>query len=379
MANKRRLLHINSYFVDNHLYAKIYKELDPFYHQCVYVPIKQNRGKENGIHLDNGQIHFSKIIKKAHTVFYFRKIDRLYDDILKKGFIDDVDVVHAHNLFTDGALAYKLKKEFGLRYVVSVRTTDIQLQYKYMWHRRKFAREILAEAEHVVFISPTYKDLLFSHFDYNFLSNIAGKTSIIPNGIDEFWLDQSLTKRSIEPHAPIKLLFVGQIISRKNVLRLLNAVGLLNQKELNISLTIIGGVNVDEHKYYSKVLKEVNKLPNVNYIGRVTDRESLLAHFQAHHIFVMPSINELFGLTYIEALSQNLPVIYSRGEGIAPYLVGLPVGKEVDANNPTNIADGISTLINEYDAANGMSEYASQFNWIDITSKYRKIYRSVHE
>ena len=33
-------------------------------------------------------------------------------------------------------------------------------------------------------------------------------------------------------------------------------------------------------------------------------------------VFAMPSIFETFGLVYLEALSQNLPVVYTKGQGI---------------------------------------------------------------
>lgn len=377
--SKPRLLHINSYFIDNHLYSKVYKELDSFCCQVAYVPIKLNRNEENSIELRNGQIHFSKIIQRKHIVLYFNKIDCLYNDILKRGLNKGVDIVHAHNLFTDGALAYRLKKAFGLKYVVSVRTTDILLQYKYMWHRRRFAREILAEAEHVVFISTVYKDLLFSFFKSDFRQLIKVKTSIIPNGIDDFWLNQSPEKRHIKTEEPIKLLFVGQIIPRKNVLRLLNAIELLRQKKVNLMLTIVGGGSADEAKYYKKVLEKVKCLSNVNLVGKVNNKELLRTYFQTHHIFVMPSEKELFGLTYIEALSQNLPVVYSKGEGIVPYLDGQPFGVGVDANNSGEIADGILSHIKDYDSLNGMSEFARKFNWPDVVIRYRKIYDNMYE
>ena len=38
-----------------------------------------------------------------------------------------------------------------------------------------------------------------------------------------------------------------------------------------------------------------------------------------HQIFAMPSFNETFGLVYIEALSQNLPILYTKSEGIYKY------------------------------------------------------------
>ena len=36
-------------------------------------------------------------------------------------------------------------------------------------------------------------------------------------------------------------------------------------------------------------------------------------------LFIMPSLNETFGLVFIEALTQNLPIIYTIHEGVYGY------------------------------------------------------------
>ena len=54
-----------------------------------------------------------------------------------------------------------------------------------------------------------------------------------------------------------------------------------------------------------------------------------------HQIFAMPSFNETFGLVYIEALSQNLPILYTKSEGIYKYFEEGHFGIGVE---PSNIA-----------------------------------------
>ena len=43
-------------------------------------------------------------------MFFLRKIKKLYKNISKNIPLADVSLTHAHNLFSDGALALKLKK-----------------------------------------------------------------------------------------------------------------------------------------------------------------------------------------------------------------------------------------------------------------------------
>ena len=42
--------------------------------------------------------------------------------------------------------------------------------------------------------------------------------------------------------------------------------------------------------------------------------------YRENDIYVMPSIIETFGLVYAEAMSQGLPVIYTRGQGLIDNL-----------------------------------------------------------
>ena len=54
----------------------------------------------------------------------------------------------------------------------------------------------------------------------------------------------------------------------------------------------------------------------ITYHGKITDLEQMRLLYRANSVFVMPSKSETFGLVYIEALSQGLSVLWSRGEAI---------------------------------------------------------------
>lgn len=48
-------------------------------------------------------------------------------------------------------------------------------------------------------------------------------------------------------------------------------------------------------------------------------KKQLREAFSISDIFVMPSKPETFGLVYVEALSQGLPILYAKGEGFDGY------------------------------------------------------------
>ena len=67
-----------------------------------------------------------------------------------------------------------------------------------------------------------------------------------------------------------------------------------------------------------------------------------------HALFAMPSIYETFGLVYIEALSQNLPIIYGKGQGVDQLFSEKesPVGIGVNAKSIEEIEQAIYTILN---------------------------------
>lgn len=373
MRNKT-ILHLNSYYIDNHLYSQLYTKFDSYINQKVYIPIKLNRKPENVVELENSQLVFDKSIKPSHKYNYFIKINFLYKRLTAKGLHKNIDFTHAHNLFTDGALAYKIKKTYKIPYIVTVRLTDVTMQYRYMYHRRASINKVLKNAEKIIFISPTYRDRLFSMMPEKLVKELSKKTQIIPNGIHDIWISNPFPERNVTKRKSVNLVFVGQIMKLKNIKSLINAVNLLNSKNTKSTykLTIVGGANHGEPEYYKEFLELAEMYDWLDYKGKVKDAKKLLEIYRSGDIFTMPSKPELFGLVYIEALSQGLPIIYSKGEGIDGFFGKLPVGSSVNPESVESIAEGIETVANT--AYKGLNSAIQPFDWNKITQVYLKFY-----
>jgi glycosyltransferase involved in cell wall biosynthesis len=92
----------------------------------------------------------------------------------------------------------------------------------------------------------------------------------------------------------------------------------------------------------------------------------------------MPSFKETFGVVYIEALSQGLPVIYSRGQGIDGFFAPHTVGEAVDPDDIQGIGAAIEALMRRLDATVPLCmEKAKEFSWQGIARSYDEIYRSL--
>jgi len=101
------------------------------------------------------------------------------------------------------------------------------------------------------------------------------------------------------------------------------------------------------------------------------EKEHLIKEYEKADIFVMPSVNETFGLVYAEAMTQGLPVIYSQGEGFDGQFLEGEVGFHVNCRDAVDVCDKIIMILNNYDnISKKCIEKATVFNWHDILRSY---------
>jgi len=94
-------------------------------------------------------------------------------------------------------------------------------------------------------------------------------------------------------------------------------------------------------------------------------------------VYVMPSVSEPFGISPLEAMQSNVPVIISHQSGVAEILTH---AKKVDFWDTDAIADAIHGIIS-YPALSKMlvkhgRKEAASLKWEDSANNVRSIYRS---
>jgi glycosyltransferase involved in cell wall biosynthesis len=269
-----------------------------------------------------------------------------------------------------------LHKKYGIPYILAIRNTDVNIFYKFFLHLRKLGYNILENASQIIFISPAYQE----HFVNCLLpkkikDKIFNKSTVIPNGAFPFWLDHKAPKKEIS--TPVKLLSIGTIDANKNYLTLCYAVDLLRLSKIDIELTIVGKGYQDDFRYLKKLEKYIRNKPHIKLIEK-QNQEELIKTYREHDIFVLPSHKETFGLVYVEALTQGLPIVFTQGQGIDGYFESGKIGYAVHSKNIDEIAQAISSIINNY------SEFAmrvtqldfSIFDWEPIAERYLTIYQN---
>ena len=90
----------------------------------------------------------------------------------------------------------------------------------------------------------------------------------------------------------------------------------------------------------------------------------------------MASHSETFGLVYVEALSQGLPVLYTKGQGIDGVFEE-NIGEAVVSTSQKSLLSGLNKLINTYATYQLDETDLDRFSWNNIAHSYLNIYFSI--
>lgn len=370
-----KVLHINCNYITTVLHQTMIETLDKTgVESTVFVPTYY---KELAVIHLNQNVVVKECFRKLDRLHFSRKQKKIINSIENSVNVKQYDCIHAYTVFTDGNCAMELSKRYDCPYVVAVRDTDVNCFFKYMPHLRKIGVEILKSASTVFFLSPSYKETVFEKYvPEEMKQELLSKTYIIPNGINDFWFkndierEYSLTEKRFR-QKQVKTIYVGRISRRKNITATQKALELLTKEEWSTEFAVVGGI--DDKVEFRKIIKD----KNTQYIPKKTMPE-LIDIYRNYDVFIMPSHTETFGLVYAEAMSQGLPVIYTRNQGFDKQFPEGSVGYAVDDKDVKSIASAIKSIAMRYEeislsAING----AKKFRWEDICELYKKIYRTV--
>ena len=370
------ILHISNDFSNTKVHANLYKELEILgVSQTVFNPIhvmKRNTIGRNEFDAVHTRFVYADVVRPFHRYTYHIKRIIVFHALQKKVDLNSIDLVHASTLFTDGGQAYRIYKQYHIPYVVAVRNTDINGFLDLLPHTWPAGRKILCNAKMIFFIS---KALMNKFSNHNVIKpifpDIKDKMVLMPNGIDDYFVDHVFS----EPHDGHKVLYVGDFSGNKNVLRLCEAVLKLRSEQgfQDVTLTLVGG-GCDNA---GAVQMMIDAHPDVFcFIGPLYDKAKLCEIFRTHSVFAMPSITETFGLVYLEALSQNLPIIYTKGQGI-DGLFDSSVGIRVNPISVEEIKDAIKTVLDSKNQFSNNTIDFEQFRWSTIAKKYINHYKEI--
>lgn len=384
---KIHVLHITNSYGGTEVYSNLIIALDKLgIQQTIFVPLNSKNHKR----IDGKQLHFtvsdsiiiySTALKKYHKFLYRKKINTILNEVEKNIDIKNINLIQAGLFCTDGAVAYELHKKFQIPYIVAVRNTDVNTYYKKMFWERSYFYSILENSAYIIFLSPKYKLTFLNLLNNKNIDIINEKSIVIPNGVDSLYLENRI-KLVKKINSPIRFVFAGAFNRGKNIHKVISALDKLKEKGFNIHFSIIGKglmYRNEDDNYVRKIL-ELEKNRDWIDVFESKARNELIKIFEYSDIFVMPSIPETFGLVYVEALSQGLPIIYANGQGFDGYYNDRNIGYGVNPSDTKDISEKLELIINNFEKLSlniTKLNLEEDFSWKNISFFYLKLYKKI--
>lgn len=384
------ILHLVNSYGGTEVYKNLFIHLDRLgVEQTVFVPLNAINHNRIGNHLIDFKVAKSRIIysvdlKYYHRFLYHKKINTILRSIEKKIVLSEIDLVHAATLCVDGAVAFELKKKYKIPYLSAIRNTDISVYYKYFKWEKKYFHEIFKNSSNVIFICPQYKNLYIRKYCSLKDTDVdSEKVKIIPNGIDSEFLKDSKIKIDRKLSDKVRIVFASAFIKSKGLKEIIEAIALLRKlKGYDIRLEAVGkGLPFrKENEAYLRQIEELAHKYKWVVLREYVPKIDLMAIFKNSDIYVMPSKPETFGLVYVEALSQKLPLVYGKEQGFDGYFEDGFVGYAAEPFDIKDIARKIELVIDRYDEIimhiNSLDLF-KQFSWENISVQYYNLYKKI--
>jgi glycosyltransferase involved in cell wall biosynthesis len=135
----------------------------------------------------------------------------------------------------------------------------------------------------------------------------------------------------------LKLLFAGRLESSKGVLVLLEAMKILDNKNIAVNLDILGdGTLLSECKTLSNQLQ---KSVNIQVLGTLPYGKELFRLLQEYHAIVVPNLTDEQPRIVYDAYSQAVPVLATNTDGLRDCIQNYKTGVIANSNDPVALAD----------------------------------------
>lgn len=241
------------------------------------------------------------------------------------------DVIHAHCMNPGGLIAYQIHRMTGIPYVITEHSTTYARKLIRNW-QRPMMQNAAQHAGARFAVSRDFAELLkdeYQGLEWQYLPNILSASFEAPVDLDNKPRNARFTFCS-----------VAHLQHKKGYDILLPAFAEAVKKYPELQLKI-GGGGYEEFKLH-KLSADLGLQNHVEFTGRLKNHEVLDLMYQSD-AFVLASRHETFGVVFIEALSQGLPVIATRCGG-PESIVNDSNGLLVDVENQQQLTSALIQL-----------------------------------
>ena len=270
--------------------------------------------------------------------------------------IKDYDIIHIH-LPDPMANVALLLSNYKNKKIILHWHSDIIRQKNLLKFYLPLQKKLLNIADYIIATTQKYID------ESLFLRDFKDKCVGIPIGVDKkALLSKKIDKDSIIPFPTNKkvIFSLGRLAQNKGFEYLIESAKYLSDDYV----VFIGGSGLLAENLASLIAQ--NNLQNkVFLIGKIS-RNNLQYYYSNYHIFVLPSIQESYGIVLIEAMSFQKPIICTKlfPSGNDWINQDNKTGLVIESKDSKAIAEAINKIELNYNfyANNAYSRYLEQFS-----------------
>ena len=273
------------------------------------------------------------------------------------------DLVHAHWWFPGGLVASALASATRLPFVTTLHGSDLRLASTFPFGRRLFAH-VAWRASAVTAVS-------------SWLAR--GAEEIVP-GREVAVAPMPVLTDLFGPggaREPDLLLFVGKLTEQKGLARLLRAMASMRHTP---RLAVVGAGRVDDSAVRAQA-RELGLDGRIEWLPLLTQAE-LASQYRRAAIHVVPALDEGLGLTAVESLLSETPVVGFRSGGLPDIVPDGVAGRLVDPADERALAAALDVVLADPESrramgAAGRAHAEKRFGSAAASERYASLYRSV--
>jgi glycosyltransferase involved in cell wall biosynthesis len=189
-----------------------------------------------------------------------------------------------------------------------------------------------------------------------------------------------IEKRAFEV-GPLRILFVGSLISRKGLHTLITALASLPHDDWR--LTVIGSRQTDP-AYSQRIVRDIDTYglgERISLLGSMP-RADLVTHYAGSHVLAVPSSYEGFGIVYMEGMGFGLPAMASTAGAAHEIITHDENGFLVNPGDVDALAGHIDNLSRDRARLVSMSlaaleRHVAHPTWCECAQQVRKFLQEV--
>lgn len=354
-------------FWKNFKYVEIASNLIPYMSPELYTKmLESNKLTNTRIDIDNlntnykfsgtyGQDLYQEVARYAVIASYFASRQRF-------------DIIHAHDWLTFPA-GIAAKRISGKPLVIHVHATEFDRSGENINQSvYDIERAGMEEADKIIAVSNFTRDIIINRYNIS-----PSKVVTIHNSVEPITLPQDfkLTKGFNEKIVT----FLGRVTFQKGPEYFIEAAKKVLDRDPNVRFVMAGSGDM-----LNRMIKRVAKLgiaSKFHFAGFLKGNE-VYEMFSMSDVYVMPSVSEPFGISPLEAMMSDVPVIISKQSGVSEVLKH---ALKVDFWDIDDMADAIYGMLH-YEALSKMFiKYGKQevenLRWENSAFKVREVYKSL--